>query len=153
MTNYKILLFKEKDDRAKNKVHKKIQFSGRYIDALRKAHTLSEQEKCKDFDVPIAPSSDGYKEFIKRFQKLTEKNKEIVVNTLSNIFTMRLIGNKTHGDLAEVGIAELQGADGNVCRPYHHPVLGWIRIGYRYHKEWSGRGHGSLSAQAFRHEE
>lgn len=26
--------------------------------------------------------------------------------TLSNIFTMRLIGNKTHGDLAEIGIAE-----------------------------------------------
>lgn len=30
----------------------------------------------------------------------------MVVNTLSNIFTMRLIGNKTHGDLAEIGIAE-----------------------------------------------
>jgi len=26
--------------------------------------------------------------------------------TLSNIFTMRLIGNKTHGDLAEIAIAE-----------------------------------------------
>ncbi len=26
--------------------------------------------------------------------------------TLSNIFTMRLIGNKTHGDLAEIAISE-----------------------------------------------
>lgn len=30
----------------------------------------------------------------------------LIENTLSNIFTMRLIGNKTHGDLAEIGIAE-----------------------------------------------
>ena len=30
----------------------------------------------------------------------------MIINTLSNIFTMRLIGNKTHGDLAEIGIAE-----------------------------------------------
>lgn len=48
----------------------------------------------------------AYEEFIIRFSKLTEKNQRIVFNTLSNIFTMRLIGNKTHGDLAEVGIAE-----------------------------------------------
>lgn len=48
----------------------------------------------------------AYEEFIVRFSKLTEKNQSIVANTLSNIFTMRLIGNKTHGDLAEVGIAE-----------------------------------------------
>lgn len=48
----------------------------------------------------------AYEEFIVRFSKLTEKNKKIVFNTLSNIFTMRLIGNKTHGDLAEIGIAE-----------------------------------------------
>jgi len=47
-----------------------------------------------------------YKEFQKRFRLLLSKNRGIVVNTLSNIFTMRLIGNKTHGDLAEIGIAE-----------------------------------------------
>lgn len=29
-----------------------------------------------------------------------------MITTLSNIFTMRLIGNKTHGDLAEIGITE-----------------------------------------------
>jgi len=47
-----------------------------------------------------------YKDFEKRFKLLTSKNKHLVVTTLSNIFTMRLIGNKTHGDLAEIGIVE-----------------------------------------------
>jgi len=27
-------------------------------------------------------------------------------NTLANIFTMRYIGNKTHGDMAEIGLTE-----------------------------------------------
>jgi len=48
----------------------------------------------------------AYKDFQKRFKLLVSKNKHLVVTTLSNIFTMRLIGNKTHGDLAEIGIAE-----------------------------------------------
>lgn len=47
-----------------------------------------------------------YTEFKKRFKLLVSKERHLVVNTLSNIFTMRLIGNKTHGDLAEIGIAE-----------------------------------------------
>lgn len=47
-----------------------------------------------------------YDEFKNRFKLLVSKNKHLVVNTLSNIFTMRLIGNKTHGDLAEIGMAE-----------------------------------------------
>src|SRR3972149_9223095 len=47
-----------------------------------------------------------YKDFKDRFQLLASKHRHLVVNTLSNIFTMRLIGNKTHGDLAEIGIAE-----------------------------------------------
>src|SRR3990167_283797 len=47
-----------------------------------------------------------YKEFKDRFKLLVSKHRHLVVNTLSNIFTMRLIGNKTHGDLAEIGIAE-----------------------------------------------
>lgn len=47
-----------------------------------------------------------YKDFKGRFQLLVSKHRHLVVNTLSNIFTMRLIGNKTHGDLAEIGIAE-----------------------------------------------
>jgi hypothetical protein len=49
---------------------------------------------------------DPYKDFKERFKLLVSKHRHLVVNTLSNIFTMRLIGNKTHGDLAEIGIAE-----------------------------------------------
>lgn len=47
-----------------------------------------------------------YDDFKKRFKVLASKNRHLVINTLSNIFTMRLIGNKTHGDLAEIGMAE-----------------------------------------------
>lgn len=51
-------------------------------------------------------TSEMYKDFQKRFKLFASKSPGIVENTLSNIFTMRLIGNKTHGDLAEIGIAE-----------------------------------------------
>lgn len=47
-----------------------------------------------------------YEDFKGRFKLLASKNRHLIVNTLSNIFTMRLIGNKTHGDLAEIGMAE-----------------------------------------------
>lgn len=49
---------------------------------------------------------DSYKNFTDRFKVLASKRHDLIINTLSNIFTMRLIGNKTHGDLAEIGIAE-----------------------------------------------
>jgi hypothetical protein len=48
----------------------------------------------------------AYKDFTARVKLLISKNPHLVTTTLSNIFTMRLIGNKTHGDLAEIGIAE-----------------------------------------------
>ena len=51
-------------------------------------------------------TSDAYKDFTKRFKLLVGKRPGLVTTTLSNIFTMRLIGNKTHGDLAEIAIAE-----------------------------------------------
>ncbi len=47
-----------------------------------------------------------YKDFTNRLTLLIEKNPQLIITTLSNIFTMRLIGNKTHGDLAEIAIAE-----------------------------------------------
>ena len=47
-----------------------------------------------------------YDDFKNRFKLLASKNQRLVINTLSNIFTMRLIGNKTHGDLAEIGMVE-----------------------------------------------
>lgn len=48
----------------------------------------------------------AYKEFTNRLKLLFSKNPDLIVTTLSNIFTMRLIGNKTHGDLAEIAISE-----------------------------------------------
>lgn len=47
-----------------------------------------------------------YKNFTIRLKLLISKNPSLIKTTLSNIFTMRLIGNKTHGDLAEIAIAE-----------------------------------------------
>lgn len=48
----------------------------------------------------------AYKEFTNRLKLLIKKHPGLITMTLSNIFTMRLIGNKTHGDLAEIAIAE-----------------------------------------------
>ena len=48
----------------------------------------------------------AYKDFTKRFKLLVGKRPDLITTTLSNIFTMRLIGNKTHGDLAEIAISE-----------------------------------------------
>jgi len=48
----------------------------------------------------------AYRDFIKRFKLLISKRPDLITTTLSNIFTMRLIGTKTHGDLAEIAIAE-----------------------------------------------
>ena len=48
----------------------------------------------------------SYEDFIKRFKLLIEKHPHLITMTLSNIFTMRLLGNKTHGDLAEIAISE-----------------------------------------------
>ena len=49
---------------------------------------------------------DPYKDFTDRLRLLISKHPTLIITTLSNIFTMRLIGNKTHGDLAEIAIAE-----------------------------------------------
>ncbi len=49
---------------------------------------------------------EDYKDFISRFKLFISKQPDLITTTLSNIFTMRLIGNKTHGDLAEIAIAE-----------------------------------------------
>lgn len=51
-------------------------------------------------------SVDTYKDFTARLKLLASKQPDLITTTLSNIFTMRLIGNKTHGDLAEIAIAE-----------------------------------------------
>lgn len=48
----------------------------------------------------------AYLDFTHRFKLFIAKNPQLILVTLSNIFTARLIGNKTHGDLAEIAIAE-----------------------------------------------
>lgn len=50
--------------------------------------------------------TEAYRDFTKRLKLLVSKHPDLITLTLSNIFTMRLIGNKTHGDLAEIAIAE-----------------------------------------------
>jgi hypothetical protein len=47
-----------------------------------------------------------YKDFTARLKLLCSEHPDLITITLSNIFTMRLVGNKTHGDLAEIAIAE-----------------------------------------------
>lgn len=49
---------------------------------------------------------DPYRDFTQRLKLLISQSPQLITMTLSNIFTMRLIGNKTHGDLAEIAIAE-----------------------------------------------
>ena len=50
--------------------------------------------------------SNPYRDFTQRLKLLIRKNPAFITTTLSNIFTMRLVGNKTHGDLAEIALAE-----------------------------------------------
>ena len=54
----------------------------------------------------VDPHNDPFKDFTNRLKLLISEHPNLIVTTLSNIFTMRLIGNKTHGDLAEIAIAE-----------------------------------------------
>jgi hypothetical protein len=48
----------------------------------------------------------AFQDFTNRLKLLIQKRPDLITIALSNIFTMRLIGNKTHGDLAEIGIME-----------------------------------------------
>lgn len=54
----------------------------------------------------MTEAEDLYLDFTTRLSLLISKHPQLIVTTLSNVFTMRLIGNKTHGDLAEVAISE-----------------------------------------------
>ncbi|GBR45082.1 hypothetical protein [Neokomagataea thailandica] len=49
---------------------------------------------------------NAYKDFTSKLKLFIAKNPELIRTTLSNIFTMRLVGNKTHGDLAEIAVSE-----------------------------------------------
>ena len=50
--------------------------------------------------------AEAYGDFTNRLKLLLSKYPNLIETTLGNIFTMRLIGNKTHGDLAEIAISE-----------------------------------------------
>ncbi len=54
----------------------------------------------------MTEAEELYRDFTTRLSLLISKHPQLIVTTLSNVFTMRLIGNKTHGDLAEVAISE-----------------------------------------------
>jgi hypothetical protein len=51
-------------------------------------------------------NANPYQDFTARLKVFIGKHPDLIATTLSNIFTMRLIGNKTHGDLAEIAISE-----------------------------------------------
>lgn len=51
-------------------------------------------------------TTNAYNDFTKCLKSLISEHPALITTTLSNIFTMRLIGNKTHGDLAEIAISE-----------------------------------------------
>jgi hypothetical protein len=50
--------------------------------------------------------NNEFREFLEHLKVLFSKNSRIFITTLSNIFTMRIVGNKTHGDLAEIALTE-----------------------------------------------
>jgi len=65
------------------------------------------KKEIQEQTTPSATSHQAaYKNFCAHLKLLIAKNPHLITTTLSNIFTMRLIGNKTHGDLAEIAIAE-----------------------------------------------
>ena len=51
-------------------------------------------------------AKNPYLDFVNRLSLLAKRRPQLIAMALGNIFTMRLIGNKTHGDLAEVAVAE-----------------------------------------------
>ena len=51
-------------------------------------------------------NQNSYKDFIQRLRLLVKKRPDLIITALSDIFTMRLIANKTHGDPAEIAIKE-----------------------------------------------
>ena len=57
-------------------------------------------------DDQLRSASLAFRDFVERLELISKEKPEIILNTLSNIFAMRGIGNKTHGDLAEIGLSE-----------------------------------------------
>ena len=49
---------------------------------------------------------DPFNKFLTKFSKSFEGKDPIIHSVMANIFSMRIIGNKTHGDLAEIALTE-----------------------------------------------
>ena len=45
--------------------------------------------------------TQSYDDFLEKLKVLVSKNPHLAITPLNNILSMRLIGNKTHGDLGE----------------------------------------------------
>lgn len=60
----------------------------------------------------------SFDKFLDSFVKSFEGKKSLIFTVLANIFSMRIIGNKTHGDLAEIALTEYinQFVDGYVAK-------------------------------------
>ena len=79
---------------------------GEYRTEYVGSHFLGNPRWAKLRNMIKQSNPDPYKDFTNRLKLLISKNPDLIITTLSNIFTMRLLGNKTHGDLAEIAIAE-----------------------------------------------
>lgn len=62
---------------------------------------IESQGASSDPRVPAA-----FRDFIERLELISKEKPDILLNTLSNVFAMRAVGNKTHGDLAEIALSE-----------------------------------------------
>lgn len=47
-----------------------------------------------------------FEKFLSKFEKSFKENPLVIHTVLANVFSMRVIGNKTHGDLAEIALTE-----------------------------------------------
>ncbi|OGY22960.1 MAG: hypothetical protein A2172_03445 [Candidatus Woykebacteria bacterium RBG_13_40_15] len=48
----------------------------------------------------------SFDKFLNKFEESFRGNQPIIYSVLANVFSMRVIGNKTHGDLAEIALTE-----------------------------------------------
>jgi hypothetical protein len=58
----------------------------------------------------VITNSSAFSDFVAALGELATARPELFDTTMSNVFSLRDVGNKTHGDLAEVAIAEFVNA-------------------------------------------
>lgn len=50
--------------------------------------------------------ASAFDSFLKKFEQSFKEHPSVIHRVLANVFSMRIIGNKTHGDLAEIALTE-----------------------------------------------